>query len=75
MSSLRESLKRKNEVNPKIEAISTKKKDKDWDFKDIEFLAMIAHSIAGGVESPLQLTFQVIFSLELSRSVNQKKNL
>ena len=65
MSSLRESFKRKNEVNPKLEAISTKKKDKDWDFKDIEFLAMIAHSIAGGVESPLQLTFQVNLSLKL----------
>ena len=34
-------------------------KKKDYDFRDIEFLAMIAHAIAGGVESPLQLAFQV----------------
>ena len=34
-------------------------KKKDYDFRDVEFLAMIAHAIAGGVESPLQLAFQV----------------
>ena len=28
----------------------------------MEFLVTIAHAIAGGVESPLQLTFQVITS-------------
>jgi hypothetical protein len=36
-------------------------KKKDYDFRDVEFLAMIAHAIAGGVESPLQLAFQVSF--------------
>ena len=36
-------------------------KKKEYDFRDVEFLAMIAHAIAGGVESPLQLAFQVSF--------------
>ena len=32
---------------------------KEFRFREMEFLVTIAHAIAGGVESPLQLTFQV----------------
>ena len=54
MSSFRETMKN-NIIKPDPET----PKKKDYDFRDVDFLAMIAHAIAGGVESPLQLTFQV----------------
>ena len=56
MSSFKETMKN-NIIKPDPETL----KKKDYDFRDIEFLAMIAHAIAGGVESPLQLAFQVSF--------------
>ena len=54
MSSFKETMKN-NIIKPDPKT----PKKKDYDFRDIEFLAMIAHAIAGGVESPLQLAFQV----------------
>ena len=58
MSSFRENMKN-NIIKPDPET----PKKKDYDFRDVEFLAMIAHAIAGGVESPLQLAFQVSWIL------------
>ena len=54
MSSFRETMK-----NTIIKPEPAPPKKKDYDFRDVEFLTMIAHAIAGGVESPLQLAFQV----------------
>ena len=32
----------------------------EFRFREMEYLVTVAHAIAGGVESPLQLTFQVL---------------
>ena len=60
MSSFKETMK-----NNIIKLDPETPKKKDYDFRDIEFLAMIAHAIAGGVESPLQLAFQVSWTIYL----------
>ena len=72
MSSFKETMKN-NIIKPDPKT----PKKKDYDFRDIEFLAMIAHAIAGGVESPLQLAFQVswTFHFDAKRIIKEfRKN-